>query len=60
MVTTTNNSWSWTGRRSYFLEQVIKRQQEAGMLFVAAAGNDNGDKDAYVDLEFHSNFSEIS
>jgi hypothetical protein len=44
-VRITNNSWGGGGY-SESLSQAIREQGEAGILFVAAAGNDNHDNDA--------------
>lgn len=44
-IVATNNSWGWVGESSQALRDAIARQNDAGILFVAAAGNngmDNG------------------
>lgn len=45
-IIATNNSWGWMGQPSQSLRDAILRQQNAGILFVAAAGN-NGAELAY-------------
>ena len=44
-VVVTNNSWEAAGGYSSLLEDVIRRQGEAGITFVAAAGNHGTDSD---------------
>jgi len=38
-IVATNNSWGWSGNESEALKEAIKRHSDAGILFVAAAGN---------------------
>jgi len=38
-IIATNNSWGWVGAASKALAESIDKQKEAGILFVAAAGN---------------------
>jgi subtilisin family serine protease len=44
-IVATNNSWGWSGPASFALKEALQRQMEAGILFVAAAGNRFGDND---------------
>ena len=48
-IVATNNSWGWIGTPSQTLMDAIDRQRQAGILFVAAAGNDALDNDRYLD-----------
>ena len=42
----TNNSWAWNGFEYAPVSDAIAAQEQAGILFVAAAGNDNIDNDS--------------
>jgi hypothetical protein len=42
-IVATNNSWGWNGGPSQALQDAITRQKDAGILFVAAAGNNGAD-----------------
>ncbi len=42
-IVATNNSWGWNGGPSQALHDAIARQNDAGILFVAAAGNSGTD-----------------
>ncbi len=44
-IVATNNSWGWNGGPSQALQDAIARQKDAGILFVAAAGNEAFDND---------------
>lgn len=48
-ITATNNSWGWIGNPSQTLMDAIDRQRQAGILFIAAAGNDSLDNDKILD-----------
>ena len=42
-IIATNNSWGWFGPYSNALQEAIARQADAGILFVASAGNNGSD-----------------
>lgn len=48
-IVATNNSWGWIGNPSQTLIDAIDRQRQAGILFVAAAGNDSLNTDQFLD-----------
>lgn len=48
-IVATNNSWGWIGNPSQTLLAAIQRQLDAGILFVAASGNDALDTDQFFD-----------
>lgn len=48
-IVATNNSWGWLGEPSQTLMDAIQRQSDAGILFVAAAGNDATNTDETPD-----------
>ena len=49
-VIATNNSWGWVGTRSQALYEAIVRQADAGILFIASAGNDTINTDEIRDF----------
>lgn len=49
-IIATNNSWGWVGNRSQALYEAILRQADAGILFIASAGNDTINTDAIRDF----------
>lgn len=48
-IVATNNSWGWIGPPSQTLIDAIDRQLDAGILFMAAAGNDSLNTDQFLD-----------
>ena len=48
-IVATNNSWGWIGPPSQTLMDAIQRQLDAGILFVASAGNDTLNTDEFLD-----------
>jgi len=48
-IVATNNSWGWIGNPSQTLIDAVDRQREAGILFVAAAGNESLNTDQFLD-----------
>ena len=48
-IIASNNSWGWVGAPSKALRDSIEKQKEAGILFVAAAGNNALNNDEIAD-----------
>ncbi|MFV2055673.1 MAG: S8 family serine peptidase [Thiohalomonadales bacterium] len=48
-IVAVNSSWGWTGAYSQALYDAIRRLGDAGVLFVAAAGNDGVSNDTLID-----------
>ena len=48
-IVATNNSWGWPGPESRALREAVERQADAGILFVAAAGNGRRSNDVMLD-----------
>ncbi|MDH5326441.1 MAG: S8 family serine peptidase [Gammaproteobacteria bacterium] len=48
-IVASNNSWGWVGTKSKALEDAINRQAEAGILFIASAGNNSISNDVWDD-----------
>ena len=49
-IIASNNSWGWSGNDSQALKEAIQRNADAGILFVAAAGNDRNNNDTLNDF----------
>jgi subtilisin family serine protease len=49
-IVASNNSWGWSGDESRALKEAIQRNSDAGILFVAAAGNRSASNDELDDF----------
>lgn len=48
-IVASNNSWGFSGGESLILKDAIQSNSDAGILFVAAAGNSQSDNDSLLD-----------